>query len=83
MNEILSSASYVRCEGKSPRGAIAEASQATQRIWELLETPQTVTTICRVLVTEGELPPERCEPQVRSFMSKLYREDLIQLSPDT
>ena len=83
MNEILSSAAYVRCEGKSPRRVIPEASPATQRIWELLETPQTVTTICRVLATEGELQPDRCEPQVRSFMSKLYREDLIQLSPDS
>jgi hypothetical protein len=94
MQEILSSASYVRCDdlAASPPGAIPleiaahlerEAQHATQRIWELLETPQTVATICRVLVNEGELQPQRCEPQVKSFLARLYREDLIQLSPDT
>jgi hypothetical protein len=83
MHEILPSASYVRCEDKDAADAIAAAPHATQRIWELLETPQTVATICRVLVKEGELQPERCEPEVKSFLTKLYREDLIQLSPDT
>jgi hypothetical protein len=83
MHEILSSASYVRCEDKDAPGANPEAQHATQRIWELLETPQTVATLCRVLVKEGELHAERCEPEVKSLLTKLYREDLIQLSPDT
>jgi hypothetical protein len=83
MHEILSSASYVRCEDKGAASAMPDAPHATQRIWELLETPQTVATICRVLVKEGELQPEGCEPEVKSLLTKLYREDLIQLSPDT
>jgi hypothetical protein len=83
MHEILPSASYVRCEDKHGVSPIPGAPHATQRIWELLETPQTVATICRVLVREGELQPERCEPEVKSLLTKLYREDLIQLSPDT
>jgi hypothetical protein len=93
MHEILPSASYVRCDDLGAGGPAAippeiaeplerEAPHATQRIWELLETPQTVATICRVLVNEGELN-QGCEPQVKSFLAKLYREDLIQLSPDT
>jgi hypothetical protein len=49
----------------------------------LLETPQTVETICRVLRNEFDLPPASCTEGVKIVLTKLYREDLIQQSPDT
>jgi hypothetical protein len=92
MNEIQGSASYVR-NPDAPEIAPDPASlkgasdvtppDANLRIWELLETPQTVETICRVLRNEFDLPPASCTEGVRVVLTRLYREDLIQLSPDT
>ena len=74
-------------EATNPQG-LESASDVTPpdanlRIWELLETPQTVETICRVLRHEFDLPVASCTEGVKVVLTKLYREDLIQLSPDT
>jgi hypothetical protein len=92
MNEIQGSASYVR-NPDAPQAppdpqTLEHASDVTPpdanlRIWDLLETPQTVETICRVLRNEFDLPPASCTEGVKVVLTKLYREDLIQLSPDT
>jgi len=94
MSTILISASYLQnsdrpgsdrlgallsiCE-RSPLGSTA----ASRRIWELLETPQTVATICRVLSHEHRLDPQMLLPAVESLLAELYESDLIQVSPDT
>jgi hypothetical protein len=96
MIHIEGSASYVRNPDALPAGAdekalieslqhINEANppEASVRIWELLETPQTVETICRVLRNEFDLPPAASVEGVRVVLAELYREDLIQVSPDT
>jgi hypothetical protein len=96
MIHIEGSASYVRNPDALPADVdekalletlqhISEASlpEASLRIWELLETPQTVETICRVLRSEFDLPPAASVEGVRIVLAELYREDLIQLSPDT
>jgi hypothetical protein len=92
MNEIQGSASYVRSHDASEvapdPASLEHASDVTPpdanlRIWELLETPQTVETICRVLRNEFDLPAASCTEGVKVVLTKLYREDLIQLSPDT
>jgi hypothetical protein len=96
MIQIEGSASYVRNPDALPVGDdekalletlqhISEANppEASVRIWELLETPQTVETICRVLRNEFDLPPAASVEGVRIVLAELYREDLIQLSPDT
>lgn len=95
MTEILPTASYLRCADRlDPRTAQSvlyslcqrhgfKPPEASLRIWQLLETPQTVTTICRILAREYDVPTQMCDPSVRSFLADLYREDLIQVSPDT
>lgn len=96
MTEIEGSAAYVRNDDaaaqRSSEPALLQSIEhatdmtppdANVRIWELLETPQTVETICRVLRHEFDLPPAACTEGVRIVMTKLYRDDLIQLSPDT
>lgn len=91
MTEILPTASYVR----NPRaiqeaerqhailttiGEHAEigADEASQ-VWELLETPQTVDTICRSIGANGDLGSER----ITTLLAQMYDKDLIQLSPDS
>lgn len=95
MTQIQPSASYLRnldeCDPQGKQATlrtICERSRlgtpgTPQRVWELLETPQTVETICRVLTREGSVDPDTCDPGVKSLLAQLYREDLIQLSPDS
>ena len=96
MTAILPSASYVqnRDAFKSHAekyAALREIQEhetealpgAQARIWELLETPQTVETITRVLANEFDARPADCVGEVTASLSRLYREDLIQVSPDT
>lgn len=85
MAEILPGGSYVR-NPKAPQdparrrevlSSIATLqSDETLRVWELLETPQTVDSLCRSLGKTGEEP-------IRSALSTLYDNDMIQVSPDT
>ncbi|MGH8175395.1 MAG: PqqD family protein [Steroidobacter sp.] len=96
MIEIQGTASYVRnpetLRGPGHENAVLQSlkhvndispSDASLRIWDLLETPQTVETICRVLKTEFDLTPAASVEGVKIVLAELYREDLIQLSPDT
>jgi Coenzyme PQQ synthesis protein D (PqqD) len=92
MTLLLHSASYVwndaACVDSLPEDAVLRAlpevdertAPTARRIWELLETPQTIETLCRVLRRECDAEPE---PDVRIVLDGLLREDLIQLSPDT
>jgi hypothetical protein len=93
MNTILVGASYLqnsdpRARSQTVLASICERSELasegiSQRIWDLLETPQTVATICRVLSNECHLDPDASGPAVRSLLAELYERDLIELSPDT
>jgi Coenzyme PQQ synthesis protein D (PqqD) len=91
MTQILHSASYVWNDGV-PSDAVLHSlpdlgdecpATTARRIWELLETPQTVETLCRVLRRELNVDQDACGHDVRIVLTELLREDLIQLSPDT
>lgn len=53
------------------------ATDVAYRIWQLLETPITVTGICDVLINEYEVERERCERQVMSFLEEMLGEGVI------
>lgn len=93
MNVILTGASYLQNSDPLARSqavvaSICERSElapegVSQRIWDLLETPQTVATICRVLSHECHLDPKASGPAVQLLLADLYERDLIELSPDS
>lgn len=95
MAEIRSSASYVRHSVQHSRidqeqvlRALQHRSEfdqpdSTAKIWELLETPQTVASITRALGRDTNLDPQRCAHQVEDLLEQLFEADLIELSPDT
>jgi hypothetical protein len=96
MTAILPSASYIQnrealrthTEKSAALREIQELDSdalpgARARIWELLETPQTVETLTRVLANEFDARPADCVGEVTASLSRLYREDLIQVSPDS
>ena len=91
MTEILQSASYVRNSKASiEQGQQSEIlrsigeriemrSEQTTQVWKLLETAQTVETICRSIDANADKSRER----VIALLAELYDRDLIQVSPDT
>lgn len=84
MKEISPSASYVQNRAllkaetakQATLRSICEHDPATQDIWELLETPQTVETLTRRL--DGEDASD-----IQATLTKLIREELIEISPDS
>jgi hypothetical protein len=96
MTQLLHTASYVWNDATPaellgedavlralPEVADERSASTARRIWELLETPQTVETICRVLRSEYDVETDACRHDVRVVLHGLLREELIQLSPDT
>ena len=51
------------------------------RIWALIETPQTVTELCRTLSEEFEIEPDDARPDVEALLEELEREGLVELKP--
>lgn len=97
MSEISTSASYIRSpearqsprdvRGRSQHGGSFESvtleEDRCDRAWELLETPQTVETISRVLAAESGMTAETFRPRVASLLAHLLAQELIVLSPDS
>lgn len=50
-----------------------------QRIWELLETPQSVESICHLLESEYNINSETCNTQVQIFLNELTKRKAISI----
>jgi hypothetical protein len=59
------------------RGEYIGMNDVGARIWELIETPSDVATICAALLREFEVSPETCETQVRSFVSEMEKHGTV------
>jgi hypothetical protein len=90
MKDISASAAYVRnldaINAEHARQAtlrsIFISDTATSQVWELLKTPQTVESLSRVLSDNHEVDDD-LRDEITVSLTKLMREDLIQLSPDS
>jgi hypothetical protein len=90
MNEILTSAAYIQnravlqaeSDKRSALESICEADSAAREVWELLDTPQTVESLGRILEGSHD-PDDALREEITASLTKLMREDLIQLSPDS
>lgn len=83
MQEISTSAAYIQNRDLLEAEAAKQAAlrslcedPATRHVWELLDTPQTVATLSRRLEDEDV-------GEIEASLTKLIREELIQISPDT
>lgn len=47
------------------------------RIWELIETPADIATVCATLVREFEVSPEDCEAEVGSFLAEMEKHGAV------
>lgn len=96
MTGILPTASYVQNREilhaqESKEAALQSIHQRddahlpglAKRVWELLETPHTVASLSRIVASEYDVEPAECSDDIQASLTRLYREELIQLSPDT
>jgi hypothetical protein len=49
------------------------------RIWELIETPHTVESLCAALVAEYDVDPATCRAEVDSFLATLSQHNAIRI----
>jgi hypothetical protein len=54
-------------------------SEVGARIWELIETPQDVATVCAKLQEEFDVPPDVCSAEVDAFLNELAKHGAITL----
>ena len=50
------------------------------RIWELLEEPTTLSSLCKTLTAEFDISAERCRADVTTFIEKLVSLSLVVVS---
>jgi hypothetical protein len=62
------------------QGGYFVLSPVTARIWELLESPKTVTDVVTALEQEYEVAPEVCRTEVIDVLQGLTDQGLVQAS---
>jgi len=65
------------------RGEYYELNGAGSRIWELIETPVTVSSMVDRLCEEFDVARATCESQVLDFLGKMLTEGLISVEEPT
>lgn len=50
------------------------------RIWQLLKTPISLAALRDTLVAEYDVPPPRCEADLRELLDELRRRGLVRVS---
>lgn len=52
-----------------------------RRIWELLEEPRTIGSLCTTLEAEFDVSFERCRTEVLAFLEQLEAAELVETRP--
>ena len=61
------------------KGNYIGLSSVGARIWELIETPQTIESLCDRLVAEYEVDPATCRAEVNTFLTALGQHQAIRI----
>ena len=51
------------------------------RVWQLLQSPTTFGDVCRAIVSEYDVEPDRCEADLRALLQKLLDAGLAEVRP--
>jgi hypothetical protein len=65
------------------KGNYIGLSRVGARIWELIETPRTVETLCDALVAEYDVDPAACRAEVDSFLATLREHGALRIDAST
>jgi hypothetical protein len=63
------------------KGDYVGLSEVGARIWELIDTPQELETLCRKLQQEFDVSNEICRADVEAFLKDLVKHGAISLDP--
>lgn len=61
------------------KGNYIGLSAVGARIWELIETPRTVESLCATLIAEYDVAPSTCRAEVDSFLATLLQHHAIRV----
>jgi hypothetical protein len=61
------------------KGNYIGLSAVGARIWELIETPHTVESLCAALVAEYDVDPATCRAEVDAFLATLGQHHAIRI----
>jgi len=58
-------------------GKYIGVNEVGARIWELIEAPKDIATVCEELQREFEVSPEVCKAEVDSFLAEMEKHGAI------
>lgn len=61
------------------KGNYIGLSEVGARIWELLETPRSIESLCSALVEEYDVDPVTCRAEVDTFIATLGQHQAIRI----
>ncbi len=61
------------------KGNYIGLSEVGARIWELIETPRSVDSLCDALVAEYDVDPATCRAEVDAFLATLAEHNAIRI----
>jgi hypothetical protein len=61
------------------KGNYIGLSQVGARIWELIETPRTIESLCDALIAEYDVDPATCRREVDAFLTTLCQHNAIRI----
>ncbi len=61
-------------------GGFFSLGSTSRRIWQLLEQPRTIDSLCECLIREFDVPRDQCLADVVQLVTKLKDRDLIDIS---
>ena len=64
----------------SEKGMYYNLNPIGSRIWELLETPQTIESLCTQLMDEYDVDEATCKQETEEFIQSLAERGLIEMS---
>jgi Coenzyme PQQ synthesis protein D (PqqD) len=64
----------------SEKGMYYNLNPIGSRIWELLETPQTIESLCAQLMDEYDVDEATCKQETEEFIQSLAERGLIEIS---
>ena len=61
------------------KGNYIGLSEVGARIWDQIETPRTIDSLCEALVAEYEVDPATCRAEVDTFLATLGEHGAVRL----
>jgi hypothetical protein len=63
------------------KGNYIGLSEVGTRVWELIETPQSIDALCAQLETEFDVTPDVCRVEIEAFLNELVKHGAVAFDP--